>query len=70
MEWYLNSAQSKTGLHDKDYWLPNLTGEMVKWMKMGSYQKFDNSAIGAETIIRKIDKLEGVIDRLMSEEAV
>lgn len=43
---------------------------MVNWMCMGSYSEFDMRPIAIETMIRKVDLLEGVIDRLMNGEAV
>ena len=57
-------------LHDSDYWLPGLTGEMVGWMKAGQYQEFDMRPIAIESMIRKVDALEGVIDRMMNSESV
>lgn len=39
-------------------------------MKLGSYKEFDMRPIAIETMIRKVDLLEGVIDRLMNKTAV
>lgn len=39
-------------------------------MKLGSYIEFNMNPIANETLIRKVDKLEGVIDRLMNQDAV
>jgi hypothetical protein len=63
-------GSSYTKLWDKDHWLPGLTGEMISWMKLGSYKEFDVKPLADETMIRKVDSLEGVIDRLMNSEAV
>ena len=43
---------------------------MVNWMKLGSYNEFDMNNISNETMARKVDKLEAVIDRLMNSSAV
>lgn len=69
--WFIKKgSDSCTKLYDKDYWLPGLTGQMVEWMKLGTYNEFDMRPISNETMIRKVDKLEAVIDRLMSAAAV
>ena len=39
-------------------------------MKLGTYVEFNMNPIANETLIRKVDKLEGVIDRLMNQDAV
>ena len=65
--WFINKTCAiPTVLHDNDYWLPDLAGEMVSWMKMGTYVEFNMRPIGIETMIRKVDALEGVIDRMVS----
>ena len=46
-----------------------MTGQMVQWMKLGTYNEFDMNNISNETMIRKVDFLEGVIDRLMNSDA-
>ena len=38
-------------------------------MKLGTYVEFNMNPIANETLIRKVDKLEGVIDRLMNQDA-
>ena len=43
---------------------------MVQWMKLGSYCEFDMRPIANETMIRLVDKLEAVIDRLMNKASV
>ena len=61
---------TSTKLWEKDYWMPGLTGMMISWMKTGHYCEFNMRPINNETIIRKVDKLEAVIDRLMNSDAV
>lgn len=39
-------------------------------MKLGTYVEFNMNPIANESLIRKVDKLEGVIDRLMNQDAV
>lgn len=39
-------------------------------MKLGTYVEFNMNPIANESLIRKVDKLEGVIDRLMNKDAV
>ena len=39
-------------------------------MKLGTYCEFNMRPIANETLIRKVDKLEAVIDRLMNKAAV
>ena len=39
-------------------------------MKLGTYVEFNMNPIATESLIRKVDKLEGVIDRLMNQDAV
>ena len=39
-------------------------------MKLGSYEEFDMRDISIETMIRKVDMLEGVVDRMMSPDTV
>ena len=69
--WFIyGGCDSKTKLYDKDYWVPGLTGQMMEWMKLGTYEEFNMRPIANETIIRKIDLLEAVIDRLVNAEAV
>lgn len=69
--WFIDkTALTTVKLYDEDYWLPGLTGEMCQWMKLGSYNEFNMRPIGIETMIRKVDALEGVIDRMMNSEAV
>ena len=43
---------------------------MIQWMKIGKYEEFDMRPIAIETMIRKVDLLEGLIDRLMNKSAV
>ena len=44
---------------------------MVQWMKMGNYVEYEGVRdVANETSIRKVDLLEGVIDRLISSDAV
>ncbi len=43
---------------------------MVEWMKLGTYNLFNMNNIANETMIRLVDKLEAVIDRLMNKAAV
>ena len=43
---------------------------MVRWMCIGEYRKFDMRDIAIETMIKKVDMLEGVVDRLISAESV
>ena len=65
--WFIKrNSWSCTPLYDEDYWTPGLTGKMIQWMKLGSYCEFDMRDIAIETMIRKVNKLEGIIDRLMS----
>ncbi len=69
--WFIKRGpDSCTKLYDKDYWVPGLTGQMVEWMKLGTYKKFDMNPIANETMVRMVDKLEAVIDRLMNKAAV
>ena len=39
-------------------------------MKLGRDVEFNMSPIASEALIRMVDKLEGVIDRLMNQDAV
>ena len=60
-----------TPLWDRAHWLPGQCGEMINWMKIGNAMPHTQSdAIGIETMIEKVDKLEGIIDRMMNKEAV
>ena len=69
--WFIKRGpDSCTKLYDKDYWVPGLTGQMVEWMKLGTYCKFNMNPIANETMVRMVDKLEAVIDRLMNKAAV
>lgn len=69
--WFINrDYESSTQLSTGDHWLPGLTGQMVEWMKLGTYKEFNMRPIAIETMVRKVDALEGVIDRLMSSDAV
>lgn len=70
--WFIEKVpDSCTKLYDKDYWVPGLTGKMVEWMKLGSYVEFCGvREISNEASIKLVDKLEAVIDRMMSKEAV
>ena len=69
--WFIKRGfDSCTKLYDKDYWVPGLTGQMVQWMKLGTYNEFNMRPIANETMIRKVDRLEAVIDRLMNASAV
>ena len=69
--WFIKrNAFSSTPLEDKDFWLPGLTGEMVKWMKLGTYSEFNMRPIAIETMIKKVDLLEGLIDRMMGADSV
>lgn len=43
---------------------------MCEWMKLGTYCEFNMRPIAIETMIRKVDALEGVIDRMVSSETV
>ena len=43
---------------------------MVNWMKLGTYCEFPMHNISNETMIKQVDKLEGLIDRLMNSQAV
>lgn len=43
---------------------------MIQWMKIGAYKEFDVKPIAIETMARKVDLLEGLIDRLMNQDAV
>ena len=43
---------------------------MINWMKLGEYDEFNMNSIANETMIRLVDRLEGVIDRLMNSAAV
>ena len=66
----LNYPGVSTELFKDDHWLPGLTGQMVQWMKLGKYVEFDMRPCANETMIRKVDLLEAVIDRLMNKDAV
>lgn len=69
--WFIKRGpDSCTKRYCKDYWVPGLTGEMVEMMKLGTYCEFPMQPIAIETMIRKVDLLEGVIDRLMNKDAV
>ena len=70
--WFIDRGpDSFTNLYDKDYWVPGLTGQMVQWMKLGIYVEYCGvKSIANEASIRLVDKLEGVIDRLMNKVAV
>ena len=69
--WFIKRGpDSCTKRYDKDYWVPGLTGQMVEWMKLGSYNQFNMNPIANETSIQLVDKLEAVIDRLMNKAAV
>lgn len=69
--WFIKRNQwSSTPLFDEDFWVPGLTGQMVQWMKLGTYQEFNMRPIAIETMIRKVALLEGVIDRLISKASV
>ena len=69
--WFIKrNAYSSTKLYDEDYWVPGLTGQMIEWMKLGTYNEFCMNNISNETMVRKVDLLEGVIDRLMSKSTV
>ena len=51
--------------------MPGLTGQMIQWMKLGTYNEYKGvSQVGIETMIEKVEKLEAVIDRLMNKDAV
>ena len=69
--WFITRSPDKTTkLYDTDHWLPGLTGQMVQWMKLGTYCEFNMRPIANETMVRKVDMLEGLIDRMMNKEAV
>jgi hypothetical protein len=69
--WFIEKhPYSATMLYINNYWVPGLTGQMIEWMKLGSYKEFDMKPIANETMVRLVDKLEGVIDRLMNKAAV
>ena len=69
--WFIEkTSDSCTPLYSGDYWVPGLTGQMMEWMCLGVYCEFPMQPIANETMIRLVDKLEGVIDRLMNKEAV
>ena len=70
--WFIKrNSFSNTPLFKEDYWLPGLTGQMVQWMKLGKYVEATQvRSISNETMARKVDLLEGVIDRLMNSDAV
>ena len=69
--WFIKrNAYSNTPLYENDHWVPGMTGQMIQWMKLGTYNEFDMNSISNETMIRKVDFLEGVIDRLMNKAAV
>ena len=69
--WFIKrNAQSSTPIEEKDYWLPGLTGKMVQWMKLGNYKEFNMRDIAIETMMRKVDLLDGVIDRMMNGDSV
>ena len=69
--WFIKRNQwSSTPLFDEDFWVPGLTGQMVQWMKLGTYVEYNMRPIAIETMIRKVAMLEGVIDRLISKAAV
>lgn len=70
--WFVKkSCCGCTKLWNDDYWLPGQTGEMVNWMRLGSYKEACQvRAIGIETMIQQVDKLEALIDRLMNKGAV
>ena len=69
--WFIKRNQwSCTPLEDKDFWTPGITGMMIQWMKMGSYCEFNMKPIANERMIRKLDLLESVIDRLVSKSTV
>ena len=69
--WFIKrNAFSCTPLWDKDYWMPGLTGEMINWMCLGNYCEFNMRPVSNETMVRKVDLLEGLIDRLMNGASV
>ena len=69
--WFIKrNSYSNTQLHEQDYWVSGITGQMVEWMKLGTYNEFDMRPIANETEVRLVDKLEAVIDRLMTKAAV
>ena len=69
--WFINrNADTCTKLYNEDHWLPGLVGQMVQWMKLGTYNEFNMNNISNETMARKVDRLEAVIDRMMSAAAV
>jgi hypothetical protein len=69
--WFITRGPDRcTKMYDKDHWLPGLTGQMVNWMKLGSYCEFNMRPVAIETMIRKVDMLEGAIDRLISKDTV
>lgn len=44
---------------------------MIEWMKLGTYSEYCGvRAISNETLVRKVDRLEAVIDRLMNKASV
>lgn len=71
-DWFIQgNPYSTTPLHPFDHWLPGLTGQMVNWMSLGTYcEAVQVNQVSNETMIERIDKLEGLIDRLMNSSAV
>lgn len=72
IDWFTkkNTDSCCTKLFTDGHWMPSLTGDMVQWMKLGSYKKFNMNPISIETMIKKVDLLEGSIDRMMNKDAV
>lgn len=70
--WFIKrNSYSNTELFKEDHWMPGLTGQMIQWMKLGTYTEYKGvSQVGIETMIEKVEKLEEVIDRLMNKDAV
>ena len=70
--WFIKrNSYSNTELFKEDHWMPGLTGQMIQWMKLGTYKEYKGvSQVGIETMIEKVEKLEAVIDRLMNKDAV
>ena len=69
--WFIQKTCAvPTTLYKQDHWLPDLAGQMCQWMKLGTYKEFNMRPIGIEQMVKKVDALEGVIDRMVSSETV
>lgn len=63
--WFIRkNSYCSTKLWDKDHALPGLTGQMVSWMKLGTYKEATQvRPISNEGMAAKVENLEGIIDR-------